>query len=87
LTIEGLGPPRGRLRGRPSPEEGNMANGKVQFKINTDVKNTKNCHKLEIPKESLGKDVRWKQVLYLPGQKRGKSLRKFKRATITIVLE
>ena len=66
----------------------NMAgNGKIQFRVTGNVTNTKSFHKVEVPGGGLGESVRWKQVLYLPGQKKGKSLRKFKKATITVVLE
>jgi len=63
------------------------ANGKVEYKVSVPVVNTKSCHKVTIPEKALGDAVRWRQSIYLPGQKSGKGLRKFKKATITVILE
>ena len=60
---------------------------KVEYRVEAEVQNTKNFHKLIIPGQALGEAIRWRQTVYLPGQKRGKSLRSFKKAIVTILLE
>jgi len=65
---------------------GKANNGKVTFPLSLPVQLTKNFYKVTIPGGTFD-NVRWNQSLYLPGQKAGKGLRKFRTATITITLE
>jgi len=51
----------------------NGKNGKIEYKVKASVSNTKNYHKIVIPGEALGQNIRWKQTVYLPGQKKGKA--------------
>jgi len=68
-------------------KEAKGKSGKVTFNLSLPVSTTKNCYKVVIPGKTLGEGIRWNQALYFPGQRSGKGLRKFSKATVTVILE
>ena len=56
--------------------------GTIRIERESEVINTKSYHKVYI--EGI---TPWRQALYLPGQRKGKGLRTFKKARIVITLE